>query len=173
MAKKKAAVPEAGKNKIAVRRGGAHNSLGQGESTAQRKVINSISRQRNSGDDDTFGRTQRVSVIFSEATRVGNIGDQIKYIVNASTGTGLFQDRPALNGFLFYAILRDEDGNVIAETDQGTGGIVVEDPGQPTSDISITFDSILTADGISMLSDEELVVAYLTPKTVPVVPVRP
>ena len=171
MAKKKAAAPEAEKNKIAVRRGGAHNSLGQGESTAQRKGINAISRQRNLVDDDTFDAAARIFVTISAATRV-DTGDptKIKYGATVKTGAGVLSTPPTLEGFLFYAILRDADGNVIAETDQGTEGIVVEYPERQTSDIVITFDSTLTADGISMLTDEELVVAYLTPKTVPVKP---
>jgi len=168
MAKKKAAVPEAEKNMIAVRSEGAHNSLGQGESTAQRKRINAISRQRNPKDDDTFGNRAPIFVIFGEATKVGNIGQPIQYTVNVRTGAGPFRILPTLKSFLFYAFLRNEDGNVIAETDQGTGGIVVEVPEDVTSDIVIIFDSTLTADGIS--EDLELVVAYLTPKTVPVRP---
>ncbi len=168
MAKKKAAVPEAEKNMIAVRSEGAHNSLGQGESTAQRKRINAISRQRNLVDDDTFGKAERIYVSFGEATRVGNIGDPIEYKVNASTGAGPFGNRPTLKSFLFYAFLRDADGNVILETDQGSGGITVENPEAVTSDIEIIFDSPLTADEI--IEDLELVVAYLTPKAIPVRP---
>jgi hypothetical protein len=70
--------------------------------------------------------------------------------------------------FLFYAFLRDEEGNVILDADQGSGGIIVEYPEDVTSDIVIIFDSTLTADGIS--EDLELVVAYLTPKAIPVKP---
>jgi hypothetical protein len=170
MAKKKAAVPEAEKNQIAVRSEGAYNSSGQGESTAQRKRINAISRQRNLVDDDTFGQAERIYISFGEATKIGNIGDPIEYKVNAITGAGPFSIRPTLKSFLFYAFLRDANGNVILETDQGSGGITVENPGAVTSDIVIKFDSTLTADGINMLADEELVVAYLTPKAIPVKP---
>ena len=168
MAKKKAAVPEAEKNMIAVRSQGAHNSLGQGESTAQRKRINAISRQRNPKDDDTFGNRAPFFVTFGEATKVGNIGQPIEYIVKANTGAGPYANRPTLERFLFYAFLRDEYGNVILETNQGSEGITVVNPGAVTSDIVIIFDSTLTADGIS--EDLELVVAYLTPKAIPVKP---
>jgi len=157
MAKKKAAAPEAEKNKIAVRRGGAHNSLGQGESTAQRKGINAISRQRNLVEDDTFGPERRIFVTISAATRV-EIDDttKIKYEATVKTGAGIREVIPTLKGFSFYAFLGDEQGDVkIADSDQ------------KESRIEIEFDGSLVADK-SVLDELELVVAYLTPKTVPV-----
>ena len=159
MAKKKAAAPEAEKNKIAVRRGGVPNSLGQGESTAQRKGINAISRQRNLVDDDTFDAAARIFVTISAATRVDTDDPtKIKYQATVKTGAGVFGTAPTLEGFLFYAFLGDEQGDVkIADSDQRESRIEIE------------FDGSLVADQ-SELDELELVVAYLTPKTVPVNP---
>ena len=167
MAKKKvAAKTSENTNTYLVEKRRHSQSTRPSKSTPKAPKEKAIKRNR-TFDDDTLNAGDRVYVTIQNMQRTG-ANNEYKYSGSVLSGAGFLNPVPELNSFLFYAFLRKPDGTIVSEVSQGSGLEIAENAGGKQGTINLDFP-IPDSPGETINVEElELVVAYITPKTVPV-----
>jgi len=167
MAKRKVAAKKSEETNPDVVEKRLHSQSTRPSKSASKARKEKATKRNRTFDDDTLNAGDRVYVTIQNMQRTGQ-NDEYKYSGSVLSGAGFLNPVPELDYFLFYAFLRKSDGKIVSEVSQGSGLEIIESTGGKQGTINLDFP-IPDSPGETINVEElELVVAYITPKTVPV-----